>query len=383
MDEQQNEKIYSVSEINTVISSSVTKIFDTVNIHGEVSNVKLSREHLFFKIKDTYASIEATFWNYTKKYDDVMNEGEKITVTGKLSYYVKSGTLKISCENIIKEGTVGEIHKQYENMKKKFIEKGYFEENKKKIMPSVIKNVGIITAKDGAAIQDILYVFRKNNFKGNIYIKNCVVQGDKCPFSVVSSIDYFKKNDMKIDVLLITRGGGAFEDLMGFSDEIVVKSIYKSDIFIMSAVGHEVDNMLSDYVADYRAPTPSIAAEIISSYWKKVDEKLNTCTNYVMPRIVEIVNKSNERKKIKINGIMMNMYEKINKQIDNYMNILVKTKQNLLSINYDDIITQHNHLVLDDNLNFVTDCDKVLVGQKLKIKIKNKMVNVTVDEIIE
>lgn len=380
--EQQNDKIYSVKEIGTTIKLTITKLFtNKISIQGESSNVKLTRGNLFFTLKDNDAAINIMFWDYSKKTNENIEDGEKIIVTGKLSCYIKSGTVNFICDDITKLNDVGDLHKTYENTKKIFLEKGYFDNGKKKNIPNVIKNIGIITSKDGAAIQDVLYVLNKNNFKGNVYIKNCIVQGNGCPISVMKSIEYFKNNKIDVDVLLITRGGGAFEDLMGFSDEIVIDTIYNSDTFIMSAVGHEVDNMLSDFVADYRAPTPSVAAEVMSSYWKNIGGKLDMCRDYILPKIKSVIDKENNIKKNKIENIRKNVFDKITKKINEHKIMLTKIKHNILSVNYDTVIETHRHLILDENNDFLVDSSHVIKGQKLKIKIKNKIINVTINNI--
>ena len=183
---------------------------------------------------------------------------------------------------------VGNLHSAYEKLKKQYQSKGYFNDEIKKKLPSNLKNIGIITSPEGAAIQDILFVLNKNKFQGKVFIKRCMVQGNSCAKSIVESIEYlnnFKfqegKSKKKLDLIMVTRGGGSFEDLMGYSDSKVIESIYESDIFVMSAVGHEIDFMLSDFIADLRAPTPSIGAEIISKKNKEKLEVFEDLENYI------------------------------------------------------------------------------------------------------
>jgi len=383
MDEKDTQYVHSVFEINSMLRTSVSQLFDNIiAVHGETSNVKLSRGNLFFTLKGTNAALNIMFWNYSKQNTNIINDGDKVIIYGKISCYVKSGTINFTCEKIIQSGDVGDNHKLYEKMKKIFMEKGYFDENKKKQMPKIIKNIGIITAKDGAAIQDVLYVLNKNNFKGNVHIKNCIVQGNDCPINVASSIQYFKKNKIDIDILLITRGGGAFEDLMGFSDEIVIDTIYNSDTFIISAIGHEVDNMLSDYVSDYRAPTPSIAAEVISSYWKNISGTLDICKNYMLPQIKLLIDKYVEHKKNNLLNIKKQVFDKIIKKINEHRETLNCIKHDIISkMNYDDIIKKSHHVIMDDNMNIISDVLGIQYGQKLKIKIKNTTIDVIVNKI--
>jgi len=275
---------FTVSELSNEIKNTLLKnIPDKLTVEGEISNLKISNGNLFFTLKDEESAISVVSWSYEKYFNTELANGDKVEVGGKLSCYVKNGSYSLQIYKLSKQG-VGELFASYEKSKKKFQDKGYF--NNKREFPKNIKNIGIVTSPEGAALQDILYVLNKNKFYGKVYIKRCMVQGNMCANSVAESIEYFnnlkldKKTKSKVDLILVTRGGGSFEDLMGFSDSKVVKAIYESDIFVMSAVGHEVDFMLSDFAADIRAPTPSIGAEIISKNQKLVLDKFNELADY-------------------------------------------------------------------------------------------------------
>lgn len=248
---------YTVSDINNLIKKSLQKDFkNQFVIEGEISNLKVSGQHTYLNLKDAISSISVIFWNtkLTNKH------GDNVSITGKIDYYTKNGYTNI-IGNAIKNIGIGELHIEYEKLKKSYEKKGYFDN--KKSLPENIKIIGVITSEKGAALQDFLYVLNKNEFMGEVMIYDCIVQGPKCPISIAKGIEYF--NNSNVDLILITRGGGSFEDLMGFSHSNVIEAIYNSNKYIISAVGHEVDNMLSDYVANYRAPTPSIAGEVICS----------------------------------------------------------------------------------------------------------------------
>ena len=274
--------VYSVTELSSEIKTILLKnVPDKLIVEGEISNLKNSNGNLFFTLKDNDSSISVVSWSYEKYFElDNLTNGDKVQVSGKLACYSKNGTYSLQIFKLEKQG-IGNLHISYENLKKKYQEKGYFSDEIKKNFPDNVKNIGIITSPEGAAIQDILFVLNKNKFQGKVFIKRCMVQGNMCPKSIADSIEYlnqFKFTDSKsskkkkLDLILVTRGGGSFEDLMGYSDPKVIEAIYDSDIFVISAVGHEVDFMLSDFAADLRAPTPSIAAEIISKTQK---EKIN------------------------------------------------------------------------------------------------------------
>lgn len=280
--------VYTVSQISNQIKTSLSSnIPDKLIVEGEISNFKVSNGNLFFTLKDEESSISIVSWSFEKYFDVIgIGNGDKVQVFGKLVCYSKNGTYSLQIFKLEKQG-VGDLHSAYEKLKYDFNLKGYFDEKIKKEMPNNIKNIGIITSPEGAALQDILFVLKKNKFQGKVYIKRCMVQGNMCPKSIVESIEYMNnfrikegKTKHKLDLIMVTRGGGSFEDLMGYSDSQVIEAIYDSNIFVMSAVGHEVDFMLSDFVADHRAPTPSIGAEIISKKQKDVLDNLNEINEF-------------------------------------------------------------------------------------------------------
>lgn len=254
-----NNEPISVSELNEIVKSVFSQqIGDVIYVQGEICNLKKNNGNMYFSLKDDVSNISAVFWRYNGNYDN----GDKVIICGKLSFYTKNGTYQITAINIKKSG-VGDISVKYQKMKDEFDKKGYF--LNKKNFPQKINNVAIITSLEGAALQDILYVLNHNKFTGNVYIKNCLAQGQGCPKSVKDGIEYFNEfnKKTKLDVLIIARGGGSIEDLIGYSSEEVVKAIYETEIYTISAIGHEIDNMLSDFAADCRAPTPSISAELL------------------------------------------------------------------------------------------------------------------------
>ena len=266
--------VYTVSEITNELKNILANnISNKLIIEGEISNLKVSNNNLFFTLKDEESAISIASWSYSKYFNiDNLSNGDKVQVYGKLACYTKNGTYSIHINKLEKSG-IGNLHTSYQKLKDDFKSKGYFDN--KKEFPENIKNIGIITSPEGAALQDILFVLNKNKFQGKVYIKRCNVQGAMCPKTIAESIKYMNNFNIDLDLLMITRGGGSFEDLMGYSDAIVVEAIHESKIYIMSAVGHEVDFMLSDFVADYRAPTPSIGAEIITKKQKIILDKLD------------------------------------------------------------------------------------------------------------
>lgn len=333
MEPQQTNTI-TVSELNESIKAIISEsIRGSIKISGEISNLKCSNSNTYLTLKDDTSSINVVSWRHT--FPDIKN-GDSVIVTGKLDCYVKGGTYNITTYNIKKMG-LGELHQKYLELKDSFEKKGYF--SKKRQLPNNISRIGILTASGGAALQDIMYVLKNNNFTGEIYIKNCLVQGNLCSKSIKDGIKYFNKLPILIDVIIITRGGGSFEDLMGYSKKQVVKSIYKSSIITISAVGHEIDYMLSDYASDIRCPTPSLAGELISSYQRKQRDTINK----------HVIN----LEQIKIS--IQNTLDKYSEQVENHQKILAS--MNPISFINNEIsrlerIKQRNHdhikCLLDD-----------------------------------
>ncbi len=265
---------FSVRELNETARNTLIKNFPSnFLVKGEVGGLKSFGGNLYFTLKDADSCIGAVMWKSAcDKNNDGLKEGDKITARGKLDIYIKSGKYQIQIFSFEKDG-LGDIHTKYVSVKNEYIKKGYFDAKRKKKLPKYIKSIGVVTSKEGAVIQDILTILKKHKFQGTVYIQDCCVQGENCPDSIVSGINYFQST--RVDIIVIARGGGSFEDLVGFSNKKVIEEIYKSKIFTISAVGHEVDFMLSDFVADLRAPTPSAGAEIIANHNKKYwEEKL-------------------------------------------------------------------------------------------------------------
>jgi exodeoxyribonuclease VII large subunit len=390
------DKALSVSQFNNLLKETITKTYNKgISIIGEASNIKINNNNLYMTLKDSESSLSCVSWNCSTK----INNGDKIVCYGKITLFNKSGTYNLNVSKIIHVG-IGNLQKKYDEIKKKYEDLGYYKQENKKDLPKHINSIGIITSLEGAAIQDILYVLKQNNFTGTIYIKNVQVQGGLCPETVSEAIKYFNNKKEKVDILLITRGGGSFEDLMGYSDPKVIEEIYKSKIYTISAVGHETDTMLSDYVADYRAPTPSIASEFISKRQKEVLNELDDIIYYfksISPlQIINNISKTKQRIQILENSIP-NINDKINTEIlelnsfsdfmRNYIkDNLVKTRMKIMEQNellstyditnklqsgYSILLNKDNDIIegkemLDDNMVLLLkDCKIKITGYEI------------------
>lgn len=258
------EKRYiTVSTLNRYLKNK----FDTdpniqrVSLKGEISNFKgHTRGHLYFTLKDEEGRINAVMFSFNaSKLTFVPEDGMKVLVTGKVSVYPPTGSYQIYVEDMESDG-LGNLYLKYEALKKELAEKGLFNAEHKKQIPKYPHRIGIVTAPTGAAIKDILSTIKRRYPICETIIFPCLVQGDSAKDDIVKAISDAEKYNL--DVLIVGRGGGSYEDLWAFNEEIVAYAIYNCTIPVISAVGHEIDFTIADFVADLRAPTPTGAAEM-------------------------------------------------------------------------------------------------------------------------
>jgi exonuclease VII large subunit len=412
----------TVTELNNTISQAIKEnVRKTVTVVGEISNPKVSGRHTYLTLKDAHSSISVAFWGMQLKSSEAKH-GDNVEITGKIDYYMKSGNVNLIGKKIEKVG-IGSIHAQYEKIRKQYEKKGYFDN--KKTMPKTINDIGVVTAENGAALQDFIRVLRNNKFGGRVFVYNATVQGPRCADSVAAGIKFFDSpfylsvdnrvsnnitdqitsdsdstsNDSKdksanveedveedvelesddgsidpfspeflngtkdnktnselnidnkydedsecsednhsldaeleeemeelqdeyeqieVDVVVITRGGGSFEDLMGFSDPKVLEAVYKSKRYTISSVGHEVDDMLSDFAANCAVGTPSMAGDIISKTCSDGFEKLHEIEKRIMRFKQDILRKlyATRQKVVKIESGLEDPIKKIIKTIE-------------------------------------------------------------------
>lgn len=257
------DKYITVSQLSRYLKFKFDNDNNLANIFlkGEISNFKLhTRGHLYFTIKDENSRINAImFASQANKLNFMPSDGMKIMVTGRVSVYEATGGYQIYVEDMIQDG-VGNLYIEYEKLKKKLASEGLFDASKKKKIPKFPETIGIITAPTGAAIKDILSTIKRRWPITKTILFPSLVQGASAAPEIVAQIK--KAEEYPLDVLIVGRGGGSIEDLWCFDDEEVARAIYECPIPIISAVGHEIDFTIADYVADLRAPTPTGAAEM-------------------------------------------------------------------------------------------------------------------------
>lgn len=256
--------IYTVLQINTYIKNMFGNdyLLRNVQIKGEVSNVKYhSSGHIYFTLKEEGSSLSGVMFRSARVegLDFTLENGQSVVVTGSITIYERDGRYQVYARKIMRDGR-GNLYEAYELLKQKLYEEGLFEFDIKKEIPKFPKKVGIVTARTGAAIQDICNIARRRNPFVQLYLYPAQVQGEGAAETIVKGIRIL--DQMKMDTIIIGRGGGSIEDLWPFNEEIVARAIYEAKTPIISGTGHEIDNTIADYVADLRAPTPSAACEL-------------------------------------------------------------------------------------------------------------------------
>lgn len=266
MNTNTNNPVYSVSEFSHVIKKLVETNFSYVRIRGEISRPSFPGSgHVYFTLKDTEGTIAAIIWKYTLPRLSIKpEEGMEVICTGKVTTFAGQSKYQIIVESMEVAGE-GALLKMLEERRKKLLKEGLFDQELKKSIPYLPKIIGVITSPSGAVIKDILHRL-SDRFPSHVYLWPVAVQGEDSAHQISNAIDKFNQltdntSIKKPDLLIVARGGGSLEDLWSFNEEIVVRSVYKSSIPVISAVGHETDTTLIDFVSDLRAPTPTAAAE--------------------------------------------------------------------------------------------------------------------------
>ena len=274
----EEKKIYSVSDVNKYIKALMDKdtLLNNISIRGEITNFKAHYTgHLYFTLKDESSTIKCImFKGYAQFLKFKPTDGMKVVINGQIGVFERDGVYQIYCKSMSPEG-LGDLYLAYEQLKNKLQKEGLFDASKKKKIPFLPKRVGVITSRTGAVVRDIINVTTRRYPNVNLLIYPAAVQGVNVASTVIEGLKTF--NTLKnVDVIIIARGGGSFEDLFGFNDEALARQVYASQIPVVSAVGHETDFTICDFVSDLRAPTPSAAAELVYPEYSEIVNRIIT-----------------------------------------------------------------------------------------------------------
>ncbi len=375
----------SITEINEIVKNILENdvMLKEVYIKGEISNLKYhSRGHIYFSLKDETSKINAVFFNVGNQLLFTPKDGDSVLIRGRINVYAVSGSYQIVVSEMKQDG-IGNLYILFEELKKRLEFEGLFDSSHKKKIPRFPEKIGIITSKEGAAVKDIITTINRRYPLCEIYLFPSLVQGVGAKENIVKMIERANKTD--IDVLIIGRGGGSIEDLWAFNEEIVARTIYDSNIPIISAVGHEIDYTIADFVADLRAPTPTAAAELAVKNIEDIESYLSDATLRMDKSLLNLVNKYHEKlKSYKINYILNNplkMYdlkieklksyqEKLknvyNNNFNNLNNKLENIKIKLELLNPQNILKKGYSIVkIDDKI--ISSTKKVKIGNELNI----------------
>lgn len=393
--------IYSVSQVNSYISNMFAQdyMLGLISIRGEISNLKYhSSGHIYFTLKDEGAAINCVMFagnrgglNFT------MKDGQCVVASGQVRVFEKSGQYQLYAKSIKLDGA-GSLAEEFEKLKARLAEMGMFAEEYKQPIPSYIKTLGVVTAPTGAAIQDIINVSKRRNPYIKIILYPALVQGDGAPASIIKGIRALE--EYGVDTMIVGRGGGSIEDLWGFNDEGVAEAIFNCSVPIISAVGHETDFTIADFVSDLRAPTPSAAAELavgsfyelmekVSGYGDDLDRAWNIRLDASRHRLALLQSRLKAASPKESLTINRSKLEQLSSRLNAIMDKKLVASHSKLGILTErlkglsplDKLSQGYSYVSDENGQTVNDVAKVQVGDKLSIYVKNGKIEANVTEV--
>ena len=347
-----------------------------IYIKGEISNFKAhTRGHYYFTLKDENSRINALMFSYnTRNIKFIPSDGMKVLVKGKISVYEATGNYQIYVEEMIEDG-VGNLYIAFEQLKEKLNKEGLFNPDIKKAIPKIPKKVGIVTAPTGAAIKDILTTIKRRFPICETILFPALVQGELAAADIVNKIKL--ANTYDIDVLIIGRGGGSIEDLWPFNEEIVARAVFDSNVPIISAVGHEIDFTISDYVADLRAPTPTAAAELAVPDINTLKTYINDAISRTNNSLTNLIsNKKLILNKLKNSYVLtkpLAMYEIKEQQLDNVIDKLNKEISIIIEQNKVRLFKSSNSYVLTNPSILYKYKEQNLINIISKLEVLNPM----------
>ena len=389
----------TVTELNNYIKNLIdsNRMLAAISVTGEISNFTNHRSgHLYFSLKDSDAQIKAVMFRSARsKLKFAPQEGMKVTVHGSVSLYPQGGSVQLYVNAMAPDG-LGALYKAYEQLKAKLADEGFFDDDHKLPIPSFPERIGIITSPTGAAVRDIINVTGRRYPLAKLYLYPSLVQGDGAEADLVRAIDYFESSNL-VDVIIIGRGGGSIEDLWAFNSEALARRIYSAKTPIISAVGHETDFTICDFVSDLRAPTPSAAAEIAVPDLRDIMIGLDNASD----RIVNALRIVAERKRERLERIsdkpmfkdqalfvadFRDDIERLSEKADNAASDAIKNKSSelrLISGKIDALsplaVLSRGYSITEKDGNVIFGVKQVSVGDQVSIRFKDGVANATVN----
>jgi exodeoxyribonuclease VII large subunit len=375
-------KVFSVKEINRLVRELLEQSFPSFWITGEISNfISASSGHWYFSLKDEEAQVRCTmFKNKNMAAEWIPKNGEKIEAKCLIGLYEARGEYQLNIEQIRHAGA-GLLSEAFNQLKEKLLKEGLFEVSRKKPIPQFPRSIGVITSATGAAIEDILITLRRRSPHIPIIIYPSLVQGKEAPLAIVRAIETANARE-ECDVLILARGGGSIEDLWAFNEEIVARAIVASKIPTITGVGHETDSTIADFVSDLRAPTPTGAAELVTSHTfeliKTIQVYKNQLNKLMAGLIRELVQKIDYLEKRLVSPRQQiqrqkeQIYQYIQRINQSMKNVVIQYRLHIdkLKLNLDHLSP---HAVLSRGYSIITDVDGQIVNNVTQLKLDDKI----------
>lgn len=384
------DKIYGVSEFNRIVKNFIDDVpeFHNFFLKGELSGVTYYKSgHLYFTIKDRKSQIKCAAFSYKlKRIPEDLKEGDSVTIFGDVGFYEVRGDFQILVRHIEKENSMGELYRKLEMVKEKMEEEGYFSAENKKPLPKYPRNIGVVTSSNGAGLYDIITTSRKRMDNINIYVYPAKVQGDGAIEEIIEGIKTLDKIP-EIDLIIAGRGGGSIEDLWAFNEEKVAMAFYNCKKPIISAVGHEIDFLLTDLVADVRAATPTQSAEIAIPVKKDVLDMLEDDKKYLTSLIKKKIEHSKIHLENRENSYALKNFSKVFKdskeildskevELERAMKLLLERKKQKIQVQAEKIISLNplnilfrGYSLVKANEKIIKSSDEVNQGDEIEIKL--------------
>ncbi|MEY3791816.1 MAG: Exodeoxyribonuclease 7 large subunit [Pseudomonadota bacterium] len=375
-------KVFSVKEINRLVRELLEQSFPSFWISGEISNfISASSGHWYFSLKDDEAQVRCTmFKNKNMAADWVPKNGEKIEAKCFIGLYEARGEYQLNIE-VIRHAGAGLLSEAFNQLKEKLLKEGLFEPTRKKPIPQFPQSIGVITSPTGAAIEDILITLKRRSPHIPIFIYPSLVQGKEAPSAIVKAIETANTR-MECDVLILARGGGSIEDLWAFNEEIVARAIIASKIPTITGVGHETDTTIADFVSDLRAPTPTGAAELVTSHTIELIKTMQAYKNQLNKMMASVIRELiqkvdylekrliSPRQQIQRQKEQIHQYiQRINQSMKNAM-IQYRLNIDKLKLNLDHLSP---HAVLSRGYSIITNVDGQIVNNINQLKLDDKI----------
>lgn len=396
------DKIYGVSEFNRIVKNFIDDVpeFHNFFLKGELSGVTYYKSgHLYFTIKDRKSQIKCAAFSYKlKRIPEDLKEGDSVTIFGDVGFYEVRGDFQILVRHIEKENSMGELYRKLEMVKEKMEEEGYFSAENKKPLPKYPRNIGVVTSSNGAGLYDIITTSRKRMDNINIYVYPAKVQGDGAIEEIIEGIKTLDKIP-EIDLIIAGRGGGSIEDLWAFNEEKVAMAFYNCKKPIISAVGHEIDFLLTDLVADVRAATPTQSAEIAIPVKKDVLDMLEDDKKYLTSLIKKKIEHSKIHLENRENSYALKNFSRVFKdsketldskevELERVMKLLLERKKQKIQVQAEKIISlnplnilSRGYSLVKSNEKIIKSSDEVNQGDEIEIKLYKGSLVGTVKEI--